>query len=133
MSFELDKEEDELMSDINVTPMVDVMLVLLILFIVTLPMVTNNITVSLPEADAEQNQDSEAVVVTVNSSGDIIVDGRTMSTQELQALLLEDSGGVSGVNIFGDGSVAYSEIVKVMSVVNSSGIDNIGFITVPTK
>lgn len=132
MSFDLESNDQQLISDINVTPMVDVMLVLLILFIVTLPLVTNNIPVKLPEGNAEENDHPEAIVISVSALGEMSVADQVMSSAELKVHLSEIATNDSVVHIQGDGKADYAAVIKVMSVVNRSGIKDIGFITLPT-
>lgn len=131
MSFDVEQNEEQLFSDINVTPIVDVMLVLLILFIVTLPMVTHNITVNLPKANFEKSDEPKSIAISVDASGTIVVNENEITILELEAFLMSEAENETHVSIYGDGNVEYSKIIQVMATINKSGFKNIGFITTP--
>lgn len=123
-----------LVSDINVTPLVDVMLVLLIIFMITAPMMTQGVDVDLPETTARPlRQDEAPVIVTVNKKGDIYVD-RIKGNQAVlrqQLALLAQKGTDRTILLKADKDVPYGLVVSVMADVKQAGFDKLGMITQP--
>ena len=123
-----------LLSEINVTPLVDVMLVLLIIFMVTAPMMTKGIAVNLPETTAKalpQKKSNTEVMVT--SRGKIFLDGIPMDEKGLAEELrkLKQKGAVTQVLLRADKAVAYGRVAKVMAGIREAGITNLGLVTAP--
>jgi biopolymer transport protein ExbD len=127
--------EDELLSSINTTPLVDVMLVLLIIFLITVPVVTHTVPVQLPR---ESNQPTQTRPQNINVSVD--VDGNIYWNQEkisgvdaLQKRLLAVSGELPQpeVHIWGDQNAHYQAIGEVLLAAQRAGIQKVGFITQP--
>jgi biopolymer transport protein TolR len=120
------------MSEINVTPMVDVMLVLLIIFMVAAPLLTVGVSVDLPETKAKpvQGQD-EPLAVTVNKDGQIFVQDTEVDLEKLVPLLEEISKNNYELRIFvrGDETVDYGAVMKVMGEINAAGFRRIALIT----
>ena len=121
-----------LMGDINVTPMVDVVLVLLLVFMVTAPMMSRGIDVSLPVANQPQIPPQDRITVSVNAEGRIYV-----SNQPVNIVLLEDQlrGMTMGsadpvVYLRADESLRYSVVISVVDRIKRAGIDRIGFVYV---
>ncbi|HEU0071534.1 MAG TPA: protein TolR [Alphaproteobacteria bacterium] len=119
------------MSDINVTPMVDVMLVLLIIFMVTAPLLTVGVPVDLPKTDAAPitGQD-EPLVVSVNSQGQIFLQETEIDLPTLVARLQAITGNKPDTRIFvrGDKSVNYGRVVEVMGTLSSSGFSRVALL-----
>ncbi len=119
-------------TDINVTPMVDVMLVLLIIFMVAAPMLTAGVQVDLPKAKASplQGQD-EPLVVSVQSSGKIFIQKTPVSVEQLGHKLQAIAGEKKDTRIFvrGDRSVDYGRIMRVVGEINSAGFGKVALIT----
>lgn len=125
-----------LVSDINVTPLVDVMLVLLIIFMVTAPMMTQGVNVELPETTAKSlRQEEKPIVITVTKEGDISINSiplvRALLVQELQKNY--DSNKDQPIFLRADKNVAYGNVVTVMADIKSVGFDKIGMITTPPE
>lgn len=121
-----------LISDINVTPLVDVMLVLLIIFMVTAPMMTQGLNVDLPETTSKSlRQEEKPIVITISKNGDISVNNitleRPLMVQELQKNY--DANKEQPVFLRADKNVPYGNVVTVMSDIKSVGFDKIGMIT----
>ncbi len=123
-----------LMADINVTPMVDVMLVLLIIFMVTAPMMTQGVDVNLPETTAKPlHQKEEPLIITINKKGEIFLNKIRLD----QSLLKQQLSASSKINkdkpIFlkADKQVPYGLVVSVMADIKESGFDKLGMITQP--
>ncbi len=119
------------MSEINVTPMVDVMLVLLVIFMVTAPLLTVGVPVDLPKTEASvmQGQD-EPLVITVNSAGRVYLQETEMTLDVLVARLRAITQNKLDTRIFvrGDKAVVYGRIMEVMGTVNAAGFTKVALI-----
>jgi biopolymer transport protein TolR len=119
------------MSEINVTPMVDVMLVLLIIFMVTAPLLTVGVPVDLPKTEASviTGQD-EPLVISVNREGKIFLQETEVPMESLVARLRSITDNKPDTRIFvrGDQTVAYGRIVEVMGTVNAAGFTRVALI-----
>jgi biopolymer transport protein TolR len=125
-------EENRLMSEINVTPFVDVMLVLLIIFMVTAPLLQYGVEVDLPESSREPLEiPKEQVVLSISKDRTIHVDRYKTSLSELGQKLEAIYKGKQRKEIFlqADKSVPYGFVVQTMAVIRAAGIDQMGLIT----
>lgn len=123
-----------LVSEINVTPLVDVMLVLLIIFMVTAPMMTQGLDVELPETTTKSLQQMEnPLVVTIDKNGQIMLDKIQVTRQLLKQQLKVSTKGKkeSPIYLKADKNVAYGLVVSVMADIKESGFDKLGMITQP--
>ena len=119
-------------ADINVTPMADVMLVLLIIFMITTPLLQSGITVNLPKAknplDAPADS-KDAVVLAINRAGELYLSKRQISEAELVDFLLQKySGGEINRTIFlkADTALAYGRVVQIVNSCRGAGVERIG-------
>lgn len=120
------------MSEINVTPMVDVMLVLLVIFMVTAPMLTVGVTVDLPKTkSAVIPGDDEPLAISINADGQIFLQETMLDLGGLVPRLLAVTGNNPDVRIFvrGDKSINYGRVMEVMGTVNSAGFRKVALIT----
>jgi len=120
------------MAEINVTPMVDVMLVLLIVFMVAAPLLTVGIDVDLPETAANPIQDQgEPLTVTVSADGVIYVQDTAVEYEDLVPHLkaIATAGYEQRIFIRGDENRAYGDVVRVMGRINAAGFTHIGLVT----
>jgi len=128
-------DEDEIVSTINTTPLVDVMLVLLIIFLITIPVVTHTIPVTLPkETNVPRQTKPENINIAVNKDGDIFWnDQRLPDIETLVNRLKKVSPNVPQpeVQIRGDGNARYEFVGKVVFACQRAGIVKIGFVTEP--
>ena len=135
ISFGPASGEDELLSTINTTPLVDVMLVLLIIFLITVPVVTHTVPVSLPrETNVPTQTKPQNINISVDKNGVIYWNqARLPNLQALQAKLLAAAGNVPQpeVHIWGDQNAHYQSIGEVLFACQRSGIQKLGFITQP--
>ncbi|GGY69680.1 biopolymer transporter ExbD [Cellvibrio zantedeschiae] len=134
MAFGSDFEDDKDMSDINMTPLVDVMLVLLIIFIIAVPVITHSVKVDLPRADNTLNDiKPETINLTVTADGKIHWNETDITEQELQSRLSAESTKQPQpeIHIRGDRKVAYEHVMKVMASVQRAGILKLGFVSEP--
>jgi len=123
-----------MMSEINVTPLVDVMLVLLIVFMVTAPMLQSGVDVQLPTAGtAPLDKGERAVTLSVDSKGMIHLNRHTLTLTEFRKrapILFSELGG-RPVYLRGDARINYGTIVTAMSVLKGAGVERIGLVTEP--
>jgi biopolymer transport protein ExbD len=129
-----DGDEDEMTSSINTTPLVDVMLVLLIIFLITIPVVTQSIAMQLPkERNLPTQTKPENISISVNRDGDVFVGMRQVTPDQLLELLKTKSVLVPQpeVHIRGDEKVRYESVGRVVVACQRAGIAKVGFITEP--
>jgi biopolymer transport protein TolR len=128
------------LSEINVTPFVDVMLVLLVIFMVTTPILYQGVDVDLPKTDSQPipSLDRERkVVVTLNSAGEIFIDKEQFSLSdlrvEIRTLMSEQGKELREEEVFlrADTNVPYGSVVEVMSEIRNAGVTKLGLITEP--
>jgi biopolymer transport protein ExbD len=125
---------DEVMSEINMTPLVDVMLVLLIIFIITVPVLTHSVEIELPRAsNVPDTSKPTTVQLTVDASGQVYWNERKVSPAELATHLsaAAQASPQPEIQLRGDRTVAYEHVVKTMAAVQSAGILKLGFVTEP--
>ena len=122
----------KMMSEINVTPFVDVMLVLLIVFMVTAPLLTVGVQVDLPKTKAGvlQGQD-EPLAITIDAQGNLFLQETKIDLERLVPRLIAISENKSDVRIFvrGDQNILYGQIMTVMGVINRAGFTNVALLT----
>lgn len=112
------------MSDINVTPFVDVMLVLLIVFMVTAPLLTVGVPVDLPQTNADPiTSPEEPLVISINASGKIFIQETEVTAEELVARLNAITGANADQRIYvrGDRSIDYGTVMQIMGLINQAG------------
>ena len=122
------------MSEINVTPFVDVMLVLLVIFMVTAPMMTQGMMVQLPKAEANSLPQSEKQLnLSITEEGQFYINKEPLSSSEMQTKLraLAQVSSDRDVLINADGRVAYQKVAELMSIATQAGFTKIGMITEP--
>ena len=120
------------MAEINVTPFVDVMLVLLVVFMVTAPLLTVGVKVDLPQAEAEVIQgNDEPLTVSINDLGQIFVQEAPVESSELVPRLKAITGENADIRIFvrGDEKVNYGLVMELMSSINVAGFNKVALIT----
>ena len=124
------------MSDINVTPLVDVMLVLLIVFMVAAPLLTAGVPVDLPKADARaiNTEDQKPIEVSINRDGLIFIGDTQVSYQRLLGVLSGITGNDQEKRIFvrGDSRLSYGQIMNVIGALNKAGYRKVALITDPS-
>lgn len=126
-------DNEDMMSEINVTPLVDVMLVLLTVFIVTAPLLMNAVDVKLPQANAniavDQLKNSR---ISITSQGDIYFDDAPLSESVLEARLKQSATNDEfSVEIFADEGVEYGVVAKVMAAIQRAGVSRFSFVLRP--
>jgi biopolymer transport protein TolR len=123
------------MSQINVTPLVDVMLVLLVIFMVTAPMMQQGVQVNLPKADAKGlPAPEEAIIVSINKGGTAFINSTPVKQGELRGKLVELFAKRTKKEVFlkADKDVPYGDVVTAMADVKGAGVERLGMITEPS-
>ena len=126
--------DDRFMSDINVTPFVDVMLVLLIIFMVTAPMMMQGVDVDLPEVTSQPlSAQEEALIVSITTDGQVFISDYEVSVDALGEKLQKILEGRESREVFmnADKTVPYGVVVRVMSEIKAAGIEKLGMVTDP--
>jgi biopolymer transport protein TolR len=119
------------MSEINVTPLVDVMLVLLIVFMVTAPMLTSGVNVDLPKTDAKPlNADSTPLTVSIKADGNVYLQDSQVAMSELVAKLQAIAGDDHDRRIFvrGDQSIPYGQVMQLMATISQGGFTKVALL-----
>ncbi len=126
-------EDEEVLSDINITPLVDVMLVLLIIFMITAPMLHQGIEVALPKSEAQSlpNKVEDPVVLSINRDGLIYLRDKPVHPTRLVEVLTPVLRGRKDQMVFlkGDRDVAYGRVVEVLDTLRRGGIVQVGMVT----
>ena len=125
---------DRLMSDINVTPFVDVMLVLLVIFMVTAPMMMQGVDVALPETTSQQLPSSkEHLIITINNKNQIFINDYQITIDFLQEKLRKILAGREQREVYlrADKNISYGVVVNVMSEIKGAGVEKLGMVTEP--
>jgi biopolymer transport protein ExbD len=134
MAFGTQDDTDDVMNEINMTPMVDIMLVLLIIFIITVPVMKHAVNIDLPRATNEPELIKPAnVVLSVNAEGAYFLDGAQIKDEELAPRLKSAAAQnpQPDLHIRGDKAVRYERVAQAMAAAQQAGLRQIGFITEP--
>jgi biopolymer transport protein ExbD len=134
MAFGTQDDSDEVMNEINMTPMVDIMLVLLIIFIITVPVMKHSVNIDLPRASSEaQIVKPETLRLGVDAAGRYFINDALIADDELaprlKAAALQNPQ--PDLHIRGDKSVRYERVAQAMAAAQQAGLRKIGFITEP--
>jgi biopolymer transport protein TolR len=122
------------MAEINVTPMVDVMLVLLIIFMVSAPMMTTGVEVDLPAADAARmDMDEEKLLLSMDADSKVYLGEDEVAVERLEATLLANDRMQREKELYiqADETVPYGDVVRVLAIVRKAGIEKLGLVTDP--
>jgi biopolymer transport protein TolR len=129
-------KNSHLMSDINVTPLVDVMLVLLIIFMVTAPMMMQGMDVSLPEATAEPlESEKEHLIITLNTQNEVFINDFKVTVEGLGEKLIKILEGRAEREVFlkADKDISWGTVAQVMAEIKAAGVEKLGMVTEPEK
>ena len=130
MGFQINRSSKEPMSEINVTPFVDVMLVLLIIFMVTAPLLTVGVQVDLPESAADSLPD-----VSINSKGEVFIQEHQVVFNKMIPKILAISNNRTDTRIYvrGDKTINYGRVLEVMGMLSGAGFSKVALISEPYK
>jgi len=126
-------EDEDVLSDINITPLVDVMLVLLIIFMITAPMLHQGIEVALPKTDAPNlpTRVEDPLILSINREGLVYVKDQPVHPTRLVQVLTPMLRGRSDETVFlkGDRDVPYGRVIEVLDLLHKGGIEKVGMVT----
>ncbi len=116
---------------INVTSLVDVAFVLLIIFMITAPIMQGGVDVQLPRTDAQPIQPKQGLIVTIDRDGVIFIDEDPLTYEEFRGSFkaIVDSRGANGVYFRGDKRALWEQVARVLAVIRSAGVENLGVVT----
>jgi len=131
-NYNFRKKRTSLLSDINITPFVDILLVLLIIFMVAAPMMTSGISLDLPKGVASPEEDkNKFITVSINKKGEIFLDDSAVKITNLGSkLLIVTSGNLSQkISLRADISLHYGKVMEVVKIINLAGFNQLSLIT----
>ena len=136
MAFKLRSSKKEPISEINVPPFVDVMLVLLIIFMVTEPLLTVGVQVDLPETSADTlPEETEPLTLTINAKGEIFIQETKVEYEKIIAKIMAVSNNRTDTRIFvrGAKTINYGRVLEIMGMLSGSGFTKVALISEPYK
>tara|TARA_B100001996_G_C18624827_1_gene579293 strand:+ start:167 stop:583 length:417 start_codon:yes stop_codon:yes gene_type:complete len=136
MAFKFKSSRKDPISEINVTPFVDVMLVLLIIFMVTAPLLTVGVQVDLPETSADTlPEENEPLTLTINSKGEIFIQETKVEFEKIIPKILAVSNNRIDTRIYvrGDKTINYGRVLEIMGMLSGSGFTKVALISEPFK
>ena len=136
MAFGTQDESDDVMNEINMTPLVDVMLVLLIIFIITVPVMKHAVNVDLPHASSVREQVQPTTLrLSVDASGAYFLNGTAIADDALPAALQAEASRQPqpDLHIQGDKAVRYERVAQALAMAQQAGLHKIGFVTEPRR
>src|SRR4051812_30845696 len=128
-------ERMELTAEINVVSLIDVMMLLMVIFMITAPMMQGGVDVALPRAEARPLSSKSGLVVTVRRDGRVYIDDAPVTLAEFRASFksLAERHGGSGVYLRADSRVDYGTVVQVLAVMRASGVGDVGLVAEPEE
>ncbi len=133
MAIQIKSSEQTMMSDINVTPLVDVMLVLLIVFMVTAPLLMQAVPVKLPQTSANAPlTPAKLIQLSIDSAGKVYLDTQVVAPEQLKTRLqeLRQRDPELNVQLMADERIPYGQVAKIMGIAQQAGIAKLSFVTV---
>jgi biopolymer transport protein ExbD len=134
MAFSVRDQEGDMLSEINMIPLIDVMLVLLIVFMITVPVMKHAVSVDLPQASSTMVKDKPSTIqLSVAADGQYHWDEKKISDEQLAVMLSNAAQQTPqpSLHIRGDKEVRYERVAQAMAAAHRAGIQNLGFVTVP--
>ena len=132
MAFATSQEEDSELSEINITPLVDVMLVLLVAFVITIPVLTNSVHVNLPKTvNTTPPDEQKAVTVTIDGQGKVFLNNTEVARTDLERQLsaLKAANPELSLHLRADETVPYGPVAKVMAAIEHAGVARVSILT----
>ena len=123
----------DLNADVNVVSLIDVMLLLLVIFMITAPLMQGGIDISLPATDAKPLESKDGLGITVTRAGDIYIDNEKYTLAEFRVVFkgLSKNRTRNGVYLRGDRNVPYGMMAQLLAIINADGVSNVGLVTEP--
>lgn len=127
------RERTPLNAEINVVSLIDVMMLLMIIFMITAPLLTGGVDVKLPKANVRASQADNPIMLSVTRDGVIVLENERVSRDDLRATLTALSSRASGRTIYlkGDEGAAYGDIVQVLAILREVGLQNVSLVAEP--
>jgi len=125
----------DLIADVNVVSLIDVMLLLLVIFMITAPMMQGGVDISLPKAEARPLESKSGLVVSVNRAGEIRLDDEKMSLSDFRVAFKSQAANraKNGVYLRADRGVEYGLVVQLIAIMNAAGVTQVGLVTEPEE
>jgi biopolymer transport protein TolR len=123
------RKSRSLKEDLNVTNLVDVTFAILVVFMITAPLMSRGVQVDLPKTSSPPIEDKKIIRVSIDPSGQIFIDKESVELRELGGVLKSTWDGESPVAVNSDSTVAYGKVMKVVSVIQKTGVKKVGFLT----
>ncbi|MDB4876276.1 MAG: Biopolymer transport protein ExbD/TolR [Gemmatimonadetes bacterium] len=125
----------ELNADVNVVSLIDVMLLLLIIFMITAPMMQGGVDIALPAADAKPLESKDGLSITVNQAGEIFIDREKYTLPQFRLVFKSISANRTrnGVYLRADKGVDYGMVVQLLAIMRADGVSNVGLVTEPEE
>ncbi|MBU1311334.1 MAG: biopolymer transporter ExbD [Gammaproteobacteria bacterium] len=136
MTFSPDSSDDDVISEINMTPLVDVMLVLLIIFMITMPVLTQSVLVQLPQTSAKPAvTQPDSIAISVLRDGTVLWGSEVVTAAQLQQRLRQVAAQPqqASLQLMADKAVQYQHVLTVMALAQQLGISQLGFVTEPAS
>ncbi len=132
MSRQRSRSQLDSMDEINITPMLDLVFLLLIVFIITTPLLENTIDVSPPESAASEMEDKNAKVVNLDKEGNLYIENAKIARENIESELRElfQQNPKYNMSLRADGSLPYEDVIKVLGMISKAGFKNVNLITI---
>ncbi len=129
------RERFDLNADVNVVSLIDVMLLLLVIFMITAPMMQGGVDISLPPADAKPLDSKDGLQISVNRAGVISIGDEHYTLNEFRVVIkaMPKNRTRNGVYLRGDQNVGYGLVAQVLAILNAEGVTNVGLVTQPEE
>ena len=129
------RDRFELNADVNVVSLIDVMLLLLIIFMLTAPMMQGGVDITLPTAEAKPLESKDGLAVTVDRTGQISVDNEHYSLAEFRLVFktIAENRTRNGVYLRADKGVEYGIVAQLLAIIRANGVSNVGLVTEPEE
>ncbi|HXD48252.1 MAG TPA: biopolymer transporter ExbD [Gemmatimonadaceae bacterium] len=129
------RERFDLNADVNVVSLIDVMLLLLVIFMITAPMMQGGVDISLPPANAKPLDTKEGLAVSINRAGEIFIDDEKYSLNDFRVVFpsLPKNRTRNGVYLRADQNVGYGLVAQLLAIMNAAGVSNVGLVTQPEE
>jgi biopolymer transport protein TolR len=129
------RDRFDLNADVNVVSLIDVMLLLLVIFMMTAPMMQGGVDIALPSTESKPLESKEGLAITVNSAGQIFIDQEKYTLGEFRVVFrgLAQNRTKNGVYLRADKGVDYGIVVQLLAIMNANGVSNVGLVTEPEE
>jgi biopolymer transport protein ExbD/biopolymer transport protein TolR len=129
------RQRFELNADVNVVSLIDVMLLLLVIFMITAPMMQGGVDIALPSAEAKPLESKDGLTITVNRAGQIKIDDATYDLAQFRVVFksLSANRTKNGVYLRADRGVQYGTVAQLLAIIQADGVTNVGLVTEPEE